>query len=164
MRKRSRYRPKGVILDPINHVLSGMKRVGSISAGTDLMIKNHSSLDAVRRGEATRDDIDVLIAAMNMTEALALMRIGEDWKVEIRAAQDALFAVGSRGAETGKFILRGPELKSLNLGMEIHDAQLEVCTVAELERAMDLVHKTIVSNKARPIVSRKENHGTKTPD
>ena len=157
MRKKSKYRPKGVILDPINHVLSGMKRVGSISAGTDLMIRNHSSLDAVRRGEATRDDIDVLIAAMNMTEALALMRIGEDWKVEIRAAQDALFAVGSRGAETGKFILRGPELTALNLGMEIHDAQLAVCTVAELERAMDLVHKTIVSNKARPIVSRKEN-------
>jgi len=157
VRKRSKYRPKGVILDPINHVLSGIKRVGSISAGTDLMIKNHSSLDAVRRGEATRDDIDVLIAALNMTEALALMRIGEDWKVEIRAAQDALFAVGSRGAETGKFILRGPELTSLNLGMEIHDAQLEVCTVAELERAIEMVHKTIVSNKARPIVSRKEN-------
>ena len=157
MRKKSKYRPKGVILDPINHVLSGMKRVGSISAGTDLMIKNHSSLDAVRRGEASRDDIDVLIAALNMTEAWALMRIGEDWKVEIRAAQDALFAVGSRGAETGKFILRGPELTALNLGMEIHDAQLAVCTVAELERAMDLVHKTIVSNKARPIVSRKEN-------
>lgn len=157
MRKRSRYRPKGVILDPINHVLSGMKRVGSISAGTDLMIKNHSSLDAVRRGQASRDDIDVLIAAMNMTEALAMMRIGEDWKVEIRAAQDALFAVGSRGAQTGKFILRGPELTALNLGMEIHDAQLAVCTVAELERAMDLVHKTIVAKKARPIVSRKEN-------
>ena len=157
MRKRSRYRPKGVILDPINHVLSGMKRVGSISAGTDLMIKNHSCLDAVRRGEATRDDIDVLIAALNMTEALALMRIGEDWKVEIRAAQDALFAVGSRGAETGKFILRGPELTALNLGMEIHDAQLAVCTVSELERAIDMVHKTIVAKKARPIVSRKEN-------
>jgi uncharacterized small protein (DUF1192 family) len=156
MRKKSRYRPKGVLLDPLNHVLSGMKRVGSISAGTDLMIKNHSALDAVRRGEATRDDIDVLIAALNMTEALALMRIGQDWKDEIRAAQDALFAVGSRGAETGKFILRGPELTSLNLGMEIHDAQLEVCTVAELERAIDMVHKTIVSNKARPIVSRKE--------
>jgi len=41
--------------------------------------------------------------------------------------------------------------------MEIHDAQLAVCTVAELERAMDLVYKTIVAKKARPIVSRKEN-------
>jgi len=155
MRKKSKYRPRGVIPDPLTFVLNGMKRVGSISAGTDLMLKNHSSLEAVRRGEATRDDIDVLIAALNMTEALALMRIGEDWKDEIRAAQDALFAVGSRGAETGRFILRGPELTSLNLGMQIHDAQLEACTVAELERAIEMVRKVIISNKARPIV-RKE--------
>lgn len=156
MKKKSKYRPRGVIPDPLSYVLSGMKRVGAISAGTDLMIKNHSALDAVRRGEGTRDDVDLLIGAMNMTEALAMMRIGDDWKDEIRAAQDALFAVGSRGAETGRFILRGPELTQLNLGMEIHDAQLAICTVAELERAMDLVHKTIVAKKARPIVSRKE--------
>ena len=95
-------------------------------------------------------------SALNMTEALALMRIGEDWKVEIRAAQDALFAVGSRGAETGKFILRGPELTALNLGMEIHDAQLDACTVSELERAMDMVYRTIVSKQARVIPTRKE--------
>jgi len=164
MRKRSKYRPKGLISDPLSYVLNGMKTVGSISAGTDLMIKNHSCLDAIRRGEATRDDIDVVIAALNMTEALALMHIGEDWQVEIRAAQDALFAVGSRGAETGRFILRGPELKALNLGMEIHDAQLAVSTVAELEKAIDLVRKTIVSKKARPIIARKEKHETKTTD
>ena len=157
MRKRSKYRPKGLISDPLSYVLTGMKTVGSISAGTDLMIKNHSCLDALRRGEATREDIDVVIAALNMTEALALMHIGEDWQVEIRAAQDALFAVGSRGAETGRFILRGPELKALNLGMEIHDAQLAVSTVAELEKAIDLVRKTIVSKRARPIIPRKEN-------
>ena len=156
MRKKSKYRPRGVIHDPIAYALKGVQRVGSIREGTELMIKNHSSLDAVRRGEATRGDIDVLIAALNMTEALALMRIGEDWKVEIRAAQDALFAVGSRGAETGKFILRGPELIALNLGMEIHDAQLDACTVAELERAMDVVYRTIVSKQARVIPSRKE--------
>ena len=154
MRKKSKYRPKGVILDPINHVLSGMKRVGSISAGTDLMIKNHSSLDAVRRGQASRDDIDVLIAALNMTEALALMRIGEDWKVEIRAAQDALFAVGSRGAETGKFILRGPELTTFNTAMEIHDAQLDACTVSELEKAIDYVNAIITAKQARIIVKK----------
>jgi hypothetical protein len=164
MRKRSKYRPKALIPDPLSYVLGGMKKVGSISAGTDLMIKNHSCLDAIRRGEATRDDIDVVIAALNMTEALALMRIGEDWQVEIRAAQDALYAVGSRGAETGKFILRGPELNSLNLGMEIHDAQLAVCTVAELEKAIDLVRKTIVAKKARPIIKRKESHETEKTD
>ena len=152
MRKRSRYRPKGVLPDPLSHVLTGLNRVGSIAAGTTLKIKNHDALNTVRQGTATKDDIDILIGALNMAEALARMKIGDDWKVEIRAAQDALFAVGSRGAETGRFILRGPELISLNLGMEIHDAQLDACTISELEKAMDIVNNDIRNHKARPIV------------
>ena len=157
MRKRSKYRPKGVIRDPMSHVISGMKKVGDLSSGTTLMIMNHSALENVRKGLAQRKDIDVLIAAVNMAEALIRMQIGDDWKDEIRAAQDALFAVGSRGVETGKFILRGPELTSLNLGMEIHDAQLEACTVAELERAIDIVHNEIRHHRARPIIKKEEN-------
>jgi len=157
MRKRSKYRPKGVIRDPMSHVISGMKKVGDLSSGTTLMIMNHDALENVRKGLAQRKDIDVLIAAVNMAEALIRMRIGDDWKDEIRAAQDALFAVGSRGVETGKFILRGPELTSLNLGMEIHDAQLEACTVAELERAIDIVHNEIRHHRARPIIKKEEN-------
>lgn len=157
MRKRSKYRPKGVILDPMSHVIAGMKKVGDISSGTTLMIMNHDALENVRKGVAQRKDLDVLIAAMNMAEALIRMQIGDDWRNEIRAAQDALFAVGSRGVETGKFILRGPELTSLNLGMEIHDAQLEACTVAELEKAIDIVHNEIRHHRARPIIKKEEN-------
>ena len=138
MRKRSKYRPKGVIFDTMNHVLSGMKIVGAIGAGTTLKIKNHDALDNVRRGVATRADIDTLIAAFNITEALALKAsLGGEWKDEIRAAQDALLELGRRGAETGKFILRGPDLTTFNTAMDIHDAQLDACTVAELEKAID---------------------------
>lgn len=158
MRKRSKYRPKGVILDPINHVISGLKRVGSISAGVTLMIRNHTALEAVRKGEGTREDIDVLIGALNVTEALAFFKYGDDWASEIRAAQDALLELGRRGAETGKFILRGPELTALNLGMQIHDAQLEACTVVDLERAMDYVTQCLRNGKARSMV-RKEKDG-----
>lgn len=163
MRKRSKYRPKGVLLDPLNHVLSGIKRIGSISAGTTLMIRNHSALEATRKGEATKQDIDALIDAMNVTEALASMGIGEDWRVEIRAAQDALLELGRRGVETGKFILRGPELTALNLGMEVHDAQLEACTVNDLEKAMDIVIKRQRTGQVRHIV-RKEKSDAKETD
>jgi hypothetical protein len=155
MRKRSKYRPRGLIYDTLNHVLSGMKVVGAISAGTTLKIKNHTALEQMRQGLGTREDIDVLICAFNITEALALMRIGDDWKDEIRAAQDALLAVGRRGVETGKFILRGPELTSFNLAMEIHDAQLDACTVSELEKAMDFVEKIVKNKQARPIIQGK---------
>jgi hypothetical protein len=163
VRKRSKYRPKGVILDPIAHVLSGMKRVGGISAGMTLMLRNHTALEQVRKGEGTRHDVDMLIDALNVTEGLAWLKIGEDWKEEIRAAQDALLELGRRGAETGRFILRGPELTALNLGMEIHDAQLEACTIKELETAMDLVTKLIRAGKARPII-RKERNAEQTAD
>jgi len=161
MRKRSKYRPRGVIYDTMLHVTSGMKVVGAISAGTTLKIKNHAALEQVRTGRGTREDIDVLICAFNITEALALMRIGDDWKDEIRAAQDALLAMGRRGVETGKFILRGPELTSFNLAMEIHDAQLDACTVAELEKAIEFVERIVKNKQARPIIRKqhaKEEH------
>ncbi len=160
MRKRSKYRPKPVIADPLNHVLSGLKRVGSISAGVTLMIRNHTALEAVRKGQGTKEDIDILIGALNMTEALAFFKFGEDWAGEIRAAQDALLELGRRGAETGKFILRGPELTALNVGMEIHDAQLQACTVSDLEKAMDYVTQCLRNGKARSMV-RKEKDETK---
>jgi hypothetical protein len=152
MRKRSKYRPRGLIADTMLYVTSGMKVVGEMSSGTTLKIKNHAALEQVRQGLGTREDIDVLICAFNITEALALMRIGDDWKDEIRAAQDALLAMGRRGVETGKFILRGPELTSFNLAMEIHDAQLDACTVAELEKAIDFVETVVRNRGARPII------------
>ena len=155
MRKRSKYRPKGVILDTMAHVKSGMKRVGTIAPGTTLKIKNHDALDKVRRGVATRQDIDTLIDAFNITEALAMMRIGDDWRNEIRAAQDALLELGRRGAETGKFILRGPDLTLFNTVMELHDAQLDACTVAELEKSIDIVNEILRQKKARLIVEKK---------
>jgi hypothetical protein len=154
MRKRSKYRPRGVIYDTLNYVVSGMKVVGAMSSGTTLKIKNHAALESVRQGHGTREDIDILICAFNITEALAIMRIGDEWKDEIRAAQDALLAVGRRGAETGKFILRGPELTSFNLAMEIHDAQLDACTVSELEKAMNFVEEALRKKQARPIIQK----------
>jgi hypothetical protein len=98
-----------------------------------------------------------------MTEALAFFKFGDDWAQEIRAAQDALLEVGRRGVETGKFILRGAELSALNVGMEIHDAQLEVCTVSDMEKAMDYVTQCLINKKARSVV-RKEKDEAETTD
>ena len=99
MRKKSKYKPKGVRLDNLTWVTAGLKRVGSLpTAGVELKLKNHEALEAVLKGYATRDHIDVLIAAFNVSEALYHVSpdLGEDWAEEIRAAQDAIFTM-SRG-------------------------------------------------------------------
>ena len=156
MRKRSKYRPKGVRLDNMTWVQAGLKKVDEIGAGTTLKIRNHDAMNNLRMGTAARRDIDALIDAMNITEALANRGIGEDWKLEIRAAQDAILDLARRGvANNFRFIARGPELVALNLVMEIHDAQLEAVTVKQLETAMADVMESLRLKKMRPIVETK---------
>jgi hypothetical protein len=137
-------------------VQAGMKRVDAISAGTTLKIRNYDAMNNLRLGQATRREIDAIIDAMNVAEALCKRGTGGDWLPEIQAAQDSLLALARRGVENGmRFIVRGEELKALNLGMEIHDAQLEAVTVRELELAMNDVMENLRLKKMRHIVEPK---------
>lgn len=154
MRKRSKYRPKGVRLDPIRYVLEGMKPMSSHPAALTLRIKNHQALHDLVQGNGTRDSMDMIIQAMNIAEALAIVnpdKLGAIVRHEITAAQDAVLTMARRGLERDRFLFTGPELNAVNAAMEIHDAQLDACTIAELEKATDLVIGMIKNNKARAI-------------
>jgi hypothetical protein len=153
MRKRSRYRPKGVRLDVVGWVIEGMKPVTAAAKDEilTLRIRNHVALDALRTGEGTKEDVDVVIAALNMTEALARLRIGAELSEQIRAGQDALYAMAQRGLRLGRFVFTGQELQAINLAMQIHDAQLDVCTIAELEKALKIVQDELRSKRTRVI-------------
>ena len=158
-RKRSKYRPKGVRLDAVTWVVGGFQTLASIKDEHLLLVtKNHSAMAEITQGRGSRDHIDTLIAALNMTEALARVRdsLGKDWAGEIRAGQDALLAMTKRGiAREDRFVFTGPEMAAINLSLEIHDAQLAQCTVAELDKALDIVRQEIKLNRARSI-ERKE--------
>lgn len=157
MRKKSNYKPKGIRLDALNWVLAGLKPISECGdALTVLKAKNHSALTEVVQGRGNRDQIDILIAALNMTEAYAVHGKGEDWRVEIKEAQDALYSMALRGVETEKFLFRGPEMQAVNLAMEVHDAQLEASSVKELEKMTDYVRHQILHKRARPIISKSE--------
>lgn len=154
MRKRSSYRPKGVRLDTMAWVKSGLMVVSDVpQAGINLKIKNHAALTSITQGVATRDDIDVLIASMNIAEALGILGHGADWIPEIKQAQDAVVSMSRRGIGKGdKFLFTGPELTAVNLAMEVHDTQLDTCSVVLLEKALHLVEREIRNKRARPIV------------
>jgi hypothetical protein len=132
-------------------VQAGLKRVDEISAGATLKILNHDAMNTLRLGSATKVEIDAIISALNIAEALARRGVGSDWLPELRIAQDALLTLARRGLKS-RFIVRGDELTALNLAMEIHDAQLEAVTVKQLETAMGDVIETVRLKKARSIV------------
>lgn len=142
MRKRSKYRPKGIIPNTVAYVLQGMTPVAQHKEiSVTLKIKNHAAMTALTQGRATKEDLDTLIAAMNMMEALYRLGFGREYSEVVGAGLNALLAVSRRGAANLRFLLKAEEMNALNLAMELHDAQLDLVTVREMEQAIDLVEK-----------------------
>ena len=155
MRKRSKYRPKGVIANPIAYVMESMTPVAKHDSYLiDLKIKNHGAMSALTTGQAVRADIDTLIAMANICEALYRMGFGTEYQDVVRLGSDALYAVGRRGATTGKFILRAQEMTDLNTLMELHDAQMDVITIKDMEKACQIVDREFAQKKMRTMTEK----------
>jgi hypothetical protein len=154
MRKRSKYRPKPVLQSPMDYILSGFKPVRELPGiYLDAQLKNRNALEQVRKGLATKEDIDMLIGAFNITEALAMSGMGRDWLEEIRQGQDALLELSRRGVSRGmRFIMTAKEWEKLKLVMDLHEEQLAQATVHDIEKAHDFVYKILSQGKARAIV------------
>ena len=155
MKKKSKYKPRGVRYDNLSWIVAGFKKVGTLpTAGVALKLKNHEALDSILTGQGTKSHVDVLIAAVNMSEAFIRVRdeLGKDWAKEIKAAQDAIYTMGRRGHERNSFVFTGPEMTAVKLVMDLHDVQLDDCTVREMEQALFIVEEEIRMKKARPIV------------
>lgn len=124
MRKRSKYRPRHQLANPVQWVLSGFAPMRENEHAIELKIKNHQAMFDMLHGDGNRDTVDLLIAAMNMAEALVTVnpdKLGGHLAAEIKAAQDAIHAMGKRSLARGVFGFTGPELVAMNTGMEIHD-------------------------------------------
>jgi hypothetical protein len=155
MRKRSKYKPKPVLLNPMGFVMENLSPVRSHTAFMlDLKIKNHAALEALTKGNATRVDIDTLVAMGNVTEAFARMGFGKDYSDVVKQGLQALRSVGARGAASNRFILKAAEMSALNEFMELHDAQMEVVTLKDMDAAIALVREEFRLKKMTPIVEK----------
>ena len=155
MKKRSAYRPKPVFANPLAYVLESMVPVSRHDSYLlDMKIKNHGAMSSLTQGSATRRDLDVLITMVNITEALYRMGFGEEYGHIVRQGQDALHRVGVRGVESNRFTLKAQEMSHLNDIMELHDAQMDLITIKDMERAMELIKKEFVQKKMRPILEK----------
>lgn len=154
MRKRSKYRPRVVLPDPVAYVVRGCRPLADqVEMKRNLLAKHHSALDELAHGRGNGEHVAVVINALNITEALTRVRpeFGADWLTEVNQALDAIFVMANRGNATGRFVFTGPELNAVNLAIEIHDQQLEVCSIIEMEQALRDVEKVIASGRARKI-------------
>lgn len=150
MRKRSKYRPRDRLINPVAYVVEGLKPVKEYDSYLmDLKIKNHGAMMALTRGQADRSQIDFLVNMSNSAEALCIMGFKQEYVDLIIEGSDALLQVGRRGAKTEKFVLKSDEMNAINLLMQIHDEQMEMITVKDMEKALDIVNKQVLNKRTK---------------
>jgi hypothetical protein len=153
MRKKSKYKPRGVRLDAMHWVVSGMTKISAKeSEYVTMHLKNMSALDSLTKGTATRQEADIIIGVINVAEALCMLGVGSEYRQLVLDASSALYAVCKRSLELNdRFVCRGEELSAIKTGYEVHDAQMEVCTLAMLDKALDTIAATLKQKKGRII-------------
>ena len=148
MRKRSKYRPKGVRLDTIGYVMESLKPVACHENYLlDLKIKNSEAMVALMRGTAVKSDIDTLIAMSNIVEALYQLGFGSEYKDVGVGGREALLQIVHRAVDTKRFVPNAEQIKALQMLMELHDAQMDVITIKDMERALEFAKTQFVNKR-----------------
>lgn len=140
---KKKYRPKGTISNPIEYVISGLKPADA-EAQTRLKLGHHWAMLKLTRGEGTKEDWWEVSNAMNV--AIVLCEHGYGGPEEIDDVKEAMLSLHQaklRYRETGRLLFRGEEITAVNLGLDIHDAQMEYATVRDIELAIAECEKRI---------------------
>ena len=146
MRKRSKYRPRRVLLDTMAFVQESLTPVAKHDNYLlDMKIVNSMAMASLMKGTATKRDMDVLVAMSNIVEALYELGFGRQYQDVATEGRYAILSIVYRAVERLRFVPTGEDIKRLNTLMELHDAQMDVITIADMERAISLAKRRIAA-------------------
>lgn len=140
---RKKYNPakRRILQDPVAFVLESFMPARAYSEYMlDLRLKNHAAMDALVKGRANVHDMNALMAMSNAVIALLSLGFGTEYEGEASLGYTSLKAVIDRGMPTCRFICRAQEINALNTYMELHDAQMDVITIGDLQKAIDIAN------------------------
>ena len=139
---RKKYRQKRNLQNPIDYVLKGVKPA-SQDAQTKLRVGYHLSMAALCKGEGDTHDWQNVSDAMNVAMVLCEMGYGEDYLPDLSTAMQSMLAMRDRYKQGMSLLFRGEEMQAVNLGLDLHDAQVEEVPLAAFERALAEVERRL---------------------
>lgn len=146
MKKRSKYRPRRVLLDTMAFVQESLTPVALHDTYLlDLKIVNSMAMASLMKGTATKRDMDVLVAMSNIVEALYELGFGRQYQDVATEGRYAILSIVYRAVERLRFVPTDEDIKRLNTLMELHDAQMDAITIADMERAISLAKRRIAA-------------------
>lgn len=141
-RKRSTYRPRSVIQDVMGYIKQGHEPVSS-DPDTYMRIKArmHGAIVALNADTADVHDLNTLISVSNIATGYKNIDLGRDYEQEIRIGAHAVAAVRERLVKWKKVQATQAEREAISLLVDICDAQIDVSTRADFEKARAIVKR-----------------------
>lgn len=152
MRKRSKYKPRPVLRDPVGFVVESVTPlVEHDSYVLNWKLKNNEAFAALMRGQATKTDMDTLASAHNITDALLVILDGQDIDGTVARSAVAIMDICNR-ANAGKGVaMRAAEMQAMRDLMQLHDELMDVVTLGQMEKAIAYAKKEIAAGRANRI-------------
>lgn len=137
-KRKMKYPPGSAFADPLGYVLDSIKPASQAEDGKwllDCKMKNHSAVTEFVHGRGSKGSLTAILQMHNMARALLLNGFGVDLTNIILDSDTAIKAIVARKQTKDSFTLKASEILALNALLELHDAQMEVCTVGDIMKA-----------------------------
>lgn len=152
MRKKSKYKPRAVLQNPLGYVLDGIAPITAHGGYlVELQLKNSSAMANLLQGRATKHDMNMIIAMSNIVEALCHLGFGKDYASVAVDGREAIISIVYRAVDKLRFVPTGPEIQALNTLMELHDEQMQIITVRDMDKAI-AYSKELLRNKRATVL------------
>lgn len=139
---RKAYKPKPVRLDTIDLAIESTRLLAAHDQYLiDVKIKNHAALEKLVKGQADKRDLTILMAMLNATEALARLGKGKEYIEVVTTAEVELKKVCEMWLRQHKAVLQYNQIRAMQELIELHDQQLAISTVADMEKAIKLIRQ-----------------------
>lgn len=132
------HRPKTITLNPLNYFIGGLKKVDPEML-VEIHCKNHESIRSIMTGTGTVEQYTQMTSFINMALILEVEHFDGTYRKLIEAGHAAGHAVGCRYLKLNKFVFRAHELAAINNTIIIHEAQMEMLRIIDIERAYDII-------------------------
>lgn len=133
---RKPFKSKWLRVNPLELVADRIKPVEKQDQwALDRKLKQANALAALMRGEAKRAHVSDILATHNMAVALQKYKKGREYEGITDRSANALVSLTDRYAKTGKYLLTGEEMNALRDLVDLHNEQLAICTVGEVDDA-----------------------------
>ncbi len=145
MRKK-KYHKKPIYYNTISVAINRAQKLNG-DAKTKIQIINHNALQHLLDGRAEKSHLLALAAAINMSDALHLINLGRDYTALIAAAKQCILRIYS----TPNNAISVDDRDILMQWIDLHDAQLDIASNADILRSQDIINNHINSGHVERI-------------